>query len=84
MHIYGNNSEGSSAALLRYQPGASVPRHQHSGYEHIFILSGSQTDESATYSKGDLLVSPPGSTHSIRSEDGCMALAIWERGVVFE
>ena len=84
VRIYGDSAGGASSALLRYAAGATVPRHEHAGYEHILILSGSQTDENATYRAGDLLVNPPGSSHSIRSDDGCLALAIWERGVVFE
>lgn len=75
--------DGHSAALLRYQPGASVPMHEHPGYEHILILSGSQIDDHGTHPVGTLLVNPPGSAHTVSSPDGCVVLAIWERPVRF-
>jgi anti-sigma factor ChrR (cupin superfamily) len=76
--------DGHSAALLRYQPGASVPRHRHVGYEHILVLSGSQQDERGVYQAGTLVVNPPGSSHAVSSGPGCIVLAIWERPVAFE
>jgi len=72
-----------ASALLRYQAGANVPRHKHPGYEHIFVLEGSQRDENGLYQKGSLLISPPGSYHSVTSEQGCIVLAIWEKTVEF-
>lgn len=80
--IYKSDS-GCSAALLRYSPGAAVPSHEHIGYEHIFVISGAQADENHVYRKGTLVVSPPGTSHSITSSDGCIVLAIWEKPVQF-
>jgi hypothetical protein len=74
---------GPSAAFLKYSPGASVPAHQHPGYEHILILQGSQRDERGVYGRGTCLVSPPGTRHSVTSDDGCLALAIWNEPVEF-
>ena len=34
--------------LLRYEPGASVPRHRHRGLEIIRMLDGEQSDERGT------------------------------------
>jgi anti-sigma factor ChrR (cupin superfamily) len=81
--LYGNDDKGPSAALLRYAPGAEVPSHIHGGYEHILILSGSQTDGSDVFDEGTLLISAPGSQHSIASELGCIVLAIWQLPVKF-
>lgn len=75
---------GSRAALLRYAPGASLPRHFHTGYEHIMVLSGAQTDDASEYQSGSLLINPPGTTHAVTSQTGCIVLAIWERAVQFE
>lgn len=82
-HIYGDDSQGPSAALLRYAAGAKVPTHVHSGYEHILILSGSQSDGVAVYEKGSLMISAPGSRHRITSDQGCVVLAIWQAPVRF-
>jgi hypothetical protein len=75
---------GPSAAFLKYAPGASVPAHHHPGYEHIFILSGSQRDERGVYPRGTCLISAPGTGHFVTSDEGCIALAIWNEPVVFD
>jgi len=83
--IYGESgTTGPTAALLRYAPGAEVPVHIHTGYEHILILSGSQTDGNQVYEKGTLMISAPGSEHKIASEHGCIVLAIWQAPVDFK
>lgn len=79
--IYETPDGGPAALLLRYEPGAEAPPHVHQGVEHILILSGSQTDELGRHEAGTLLVHGPGSEHHVRSEDGCLVLAIWERRV---
>lgn len=70
-------------ALLRYAPGARVPGHLHAGMEYIQILAGSQQDERGIYQAGSLLVSFPGSQHSVASPEGCVVLAVWEAPVQF-
>jgi anti-sigma factor ChrR (cupin superfamily) len=70
-------------ALLRYAPGATVPEHLHTGMEYIQILAGAQQDERGVYYAGTLLVSLPGSRHSVASPEGCVALAVWESPVRF-
>lgn len=83
--IYGTmGAPGPSACLLKYAPGARVAFHRHTGWEHIYVLSGVQSDENGTYGAGDLLVSPPGSGHSVVSAAGCIVLAIYESPVSFE
>jgi len=79
--IYGDGQQGPAAALLRYQPGSRVPEHEHTGFEHIFVLSGSQTDRNGEHRAGTLVVNPPGTRHDVVSEGGCLVLAIWERPV---
>jgi len=81
--LYGDPDQGPSAALLRYQPGAGAPLHRHTGYEHIILVRGSQRDQHGLYTEGSVIVNPPGSEHWVASDDGCLALLIWERPVVF-
>jgi anti-sigma factor ChrR (cupin superfamily) len=80
--VYKDGESGSAAALLRYKPGASVPRHEHLGFEHIFVLSGSQTDHNGEHQAGTLVINPPGTNHSVISQAGCIVLAIWEKPVL--
>jgi len=81
--IYQSGNSEASAALLKYEPGAYAPNHEHLGYEHILVLEGSQQDERGVYKAGDLLINHPGSSHSIQSPSGCVVLAIWEKPVKF-
>lgn len=82
--LYPPEPDGAAAALLRYQPGASVPRHLHTGFEHILVLSGSQIDDNGTYEAGTLVVNPPGTRHTVSSPEGCIVLAIWAKPVHIE
>ncbi|MCA6574491.1 MAG: cupin domain-containing protein [Pseudanabaena sp.] len=76
------NDMGASAALLRYEVGASVPHHSHSGYENIFVLSGSQSDANGKYHKGSVIINPPHTSHQVFSEEGCVVLIVWEKPVI--
>lgn len=79
--LYETPDEGPSMALLRYAPGASVPKHIHHGMEHILVLEGGQRDEGGEHTVGSILVHGPDTSHSVSSEQGCVVLAIWERPV---
>ena len=79
--LYKDGEEGAAAALLRYQPGASVPPHTHTGFEHILVLSGSQTDQNGEHQAGTLVINSPSSHHAVISQVGCIVLAIWEKPI---
>jgi anti-sigma factor ChrR (cupin superfamily) len=82
--LYGDGVNGPSAALLRFAPGGRIPFHLHIGYEHIMVLQGSQEDEHGHICAGGLRIHPPGSSHSVASQGGCIVLAIYEKPVSFE
>lgn len=75
--------DGPHAALLRYAAGASVPLHDHYGYEHILVLQGEQEDDFGCYGSGTCIVNEPGSRHAVHSRNGCVVLVIWNRPVRF-
>ena len=86
--LYGAGGENAAesgpqpaAALIRYQPGAKVPAHRHSGYEHIIVLEGAQSDDFGEYEKGTCVMNPPGTSHAVSSAKGCLVLAIWNRPI---
>ncbi|MBL8445285.1 MAG: cupin domain-containing protein [Zoogloeaceae bacterium] len=70
-------------ALLRYAPGASVPRHSHTGLETVLVLEGAQSDERGHYPAGSLVFNPKGNIHTVWSDEGCTVLIQWERPVEF-
>ena len=81
--LYGDGVSGPTAALIRYREQGEVAMHEHQGYEHILILAGSQRDENGTFQAGTLVINPPGTRHKVKSEDGCIVLAIYEKPVRF-
>ena len=82
--VYRNGDAGPASAFLKYQPDTAIPWHWHPAYEHILVLEGSQSDENGIYRAGSVLISPPGSGHTVRSDEGCVVLAVWEKPVQFE
>ena len=81
--LYGDGVSGPTAALLRYKGEAMVPLHEHIGYEHILVLSGSQRDQNGTATAGTLTINAPGTRYRVVSEAGCIVLAIYEKPVRF-
>lgn len=81
--LYRSGEIGPASALIRFHPGGAVNMHEHPGFEHILILTGSQQDENGLLEAGSLMVHPPGTQHSITSEEGCIVLAIYEKRVHF-
>jgi anti-sigma factor ChrR (cupin superfamily) len=79
--LYGDGKTGPTAAVIRFSPGASIPAHCHTGYEHILVLTGSQVDEYGEVCAGALRIHPPGSGHAVTSPGGCLVLAIYEKPV---
>jgi anti-sigma factor ChrR (cupin superfamily) len=79
--LYGDGVSGPCAALLRFEPGGRIPPHEHVGYEHLILLSGSQRDAHGSIHAGSLAIHEPGTRHEVVSDDGCVVLAIYERAV---
>ncbi len=61
-----------ATSIVRYQPGTRFPVHTHELGEEILVLDGVFSDEAGDYPAGTYLMNPPGSSHSPRSESGCM------------
>jgi len=73
--------EGDRKALLvRYAPGATIPRHRHLGDEQVFVLEGSVSDDTGTCTAGNYVRRPPGCVHAVHSDGGALVLAILSGG----
>jgi urea transporter len=81
--LYDEGGGGAAAVLLCYEPGAQVSLHEHVGHEHMLVLDGEQSDEAGTYRAGTFVIYAPGTRHSPKSADGCVALLIYEKAVDF-
>ncbi|NSL86983.1 cupin domain-containing protein [Chitinophaga solisilvae] len=71
---YDPNTGRAPVILLKFEPGAAYPYHNHPGGEELFVLSGEVILEGHTFAAGDYLYTPPGFKHSVTSETGCVVL----------
>ncbi len=60
-----------ATSIVRYEPGAAFPSHQHDRGEEIFVLDGTLSDEFGDYGPGTYIKNPPGSSHAPFSKEGC-------------
>ena len=70
----------TQTVLVRYAPGAVIPRHRHLGDEQIFVLEGSVSDDTGTCPTGGYARRPPGCVHAVESRDGALVLAVMTGG----
>ena len=66
----------SPAIILKFEPGASYPYHNHPAGEEIFVLKGSCLVNESILKEGDYLYTPPGFKHGVKSETGCEMLLL--------
>lgn len=64
----------SDTILLKFEPGASYPYHNHPAGEQIFVLNGSCEIEHTLLTEGDYLYTPPDYKHAVKSANGCVLL----------
>lgn len=66
--------------LVRYDPGAVIPRHRHVGDEQIFVIEGEVEDDTGVARAGAFARRPPGCVHTVRSPRGALVLAVMSGG----
>lgn len=73
---YDEAKERSTTILLKFEPGAKYPYHNHPGGEEIYVLSGDVVLEHATLNAGDYLYTPVNFKHSVTTKTGCTMLFV--------
>lgn len=64
------------AILMRYEPGATIPRHRHVGDEQIFVIEGSVADDTGACAAGNYARRPPGCVHTVTSPRGALVFVV--------
>jgi quercetin dioxygenase-like cupin family protein len=77
-----DNETGQSSSLVRFDPGASFPAHDHPAGEEVFVLEGEVQIGRHRLKAGDYLYAPPGVKHAVSSEGGCVFLVALPKPVV--
>jgi anti-sigma factor ChrR (cupin superfamily) len=73
--IFSDKETRRRVVLARFDPGAKLPRHRHVGDEIVFVIEGSNADESGELVAGNMNYRPNGCAHSVWSTNGATALA---------
>ena len=73
---------GQSASLVRFDPGARFPAHDHPAGEEVYVLEGDVRIGRHQLKAGDYLYAPPGVKHGAVSERGCVFLVTLPKPVV--
>jgi anti-sigma factor ChrR (cupin superfamily) len=70
--LYEDPIRGELASLVRMQPGARFPTHQHASVEHCYVVEGDLVFEDHTMTTGDYSAGSPGKIHtSATTIKGC-------------
>lgn len=76
--LYRDEKTGASTLLLKFEPGARTPLHQHTGLEQTFVLQGSLSDHDGTISAGNFVWRQAGSIHQAQSgQEGSLHIAFF-------
>ena len=67
-------SQRSTTILLKFEPDASYPYHNHPAGEELFVIEGVAIVEGVTLHPGDYLYTPPNFKHSVTTKTGCTLL----------
>jgi len=65
---------GGRTVLLKFEPGALLPRHMHPGGEELFVLDGRVRIEGKWYETGWYHYQPPDSVDDVFSDVGATLL----------
>lgn len=68
---------GLMTALFRWQPGTSLPLHEHVEIEQTYVLSGSIVDDEGEVRAGNYVWRPKGNRHIARSPEGALVLSFF-------
>jgi anti-sigma factor ChrR (cupin superfamily) len=79
--IWQDQATKRRAVFVRFAPGAQLPRHKHVGDELIFVIEGSNADESGEVVAGNMNYRPNGCVHSVSTKNGATVLAVVTGGV---
>jgi putative transcriptional regulator len=75
----GPKNEGAFNVLVKLEPGAEFPHHEHGGRERVLVLEGGYRDVSGTeFWRGELDVRAEGTSHSFTGlpGQGCLCAAV--------
>jgi len=78
-----DRQHGLLTVLLKMEPGATLPDHEHTLVEQTYVLEGRLVDaegpeKGLSVGPGDFVYRPPGSRHAATAPEGCTMVAIFQ------
>lgn len=61
--LFQDRERGTTTSLIKLEPGARIPSHQHDGIEECVVIEGDIHSDTESFSSGDYLCAPAGSIH---------------------
>jgi len=74
---------GLLTTLVKMQPGAVLPDHEHVDFEQSWVIEGRLVDDEGQATAGNYVWRPGGSRHSAHAPDGALVLSFFLRPNVF-
>ena len=79
VHLVGPPESGQVTSIVRYEPEATFPQHDHPDGEEILVLDGVFSDEHGHWPAGTYLLNPEGFRHAPFSREGCLLFVkLWQ------
>ena len=69
---------GLLTTLMKMDPGATLPDHEHVGIEQTFVIEGSLVDPEGECTAGNFVWRPAGTRHAASTPNGALVLAIFQ------
>lgn len=73
-----DKESGLLTALLKMDPGAKLPDHEHVLVEQTFVIEGALVDDDGVCTAGNFVWRPAGSRHEAWAPNGGLMLAIFQ------
>ena len=77
------DSSGLLTTLVKMQPGAILPDHEHVEFEQSWVIEGRLVDDEGEATAGNYVWRPGGSRHSAHAPDGALILSFFLKPNVF-
>ena len=71
---YDESTNRAPSFMLKFEPGAKYPFHNHPAGEGVFVLEGSVFFNDVELFQGEYLYTPKNFKHSVHSKKGCVLL----------
>lgn len=75
--LYRDDRTGLSCVLFNFAPGATTPRHVHTGLECTYVIEGSLEDHDSVIGAGNFAVRGAGSVHQATAPKGSLHIAFF-------